>query len=172
MIKNIYSVQWKISGHTLFFRASASCSKILNVKSTFNTGKNFRGSASCQKILNVKSRLNSTQSKISGHTLFFRASANYSNILNIKSIFNTCNEKFQDNSLFQRKRKVAQKSLMVKNFNTVKNLGQTVFFKASASCSKILHGEKMFKTAYIHLGVIRVIWASVLCNLDQRRECL
>jgi len=30
----------------------------------------------------------------------------------------------------------------------------------------------MFETAYIHLGVIRVIWASVLCNLDQRREWL
>jgi len=36
---------------TLFFRASASCSKILNVKSTFNTVKNSRA------------------------TLFFRASA-------------------------------------------------------------------------------------------------
>jgi len=31
------------SGHTLFFRASASCSKILNVKSKVNTVKNFEG---------------------------------------------------------------------------------------------------------------------------------
>ena len=30
------------SGHTLFFRASASCSKILNVKRMFNTVKTFR----------------------------------------------------------------------------------------------------------------------------------
>jgi len=50
-----------------------------------------------------------------------------------------------------------------------KILGQTLFFRASASCSKILNGEKIFSTAYIHLGVIRVIWANVLCNLDQSR---
>jgi len=37
---------------------------------------------------------------------------------------------------------------------------------------KILNGEKSFSTAYIHLGVIRVIWASVLCNLDQSRAWL
>jgi len=49
---------------------------------------------------------------------------------------------------------------------------QALFFKASASCSKILHGEKIFNTEHIHLGVIRVIWASVLCNLDQSREWL
>jgi len=45
-------------------------------------------------------------------------------------------------------------------------------FRASASWQKILRGEKIFNTAYIHLGVIRVIWASVLCNLDQSREWL
>jgi len=45
------------SGHTLFFRASTSCSKILNVKTMFNTVKNFRensvfrASASYSKIL-------------------------------------------------------------------------------------------------------------------------
>jgi len=99
MINNI-SIHWQISRHTLFFRASASCSKILNdkkyifstvknlrytlffrasascskilhVKSMFNAVKNFRASASCSKILNVKSRPNSIQSKISGQTLFF-----------------------------------------------------------------------------------------------------
>jgi len=46
------------SGHTLVFRASASCSKSLNVNSIFNGVKNFRAplffraSASCSKILN------------------------------------------------------------------------------------------------------------------------
>jgi len=45
------------SGHTLFFRASTSCSKILNVKSIFNTVKNFRENS------------------------VFRASASYSEIL-------------------------------------------------------------------------------------------
>jgi len=48
------------SGHPLLFRASASYSKILNVKSIFNTVKNtratlfFRASASSSKILNIK----------------------------------------------------------------------------------------------------------------------
>jgi len=43
-----------------------------------------------------------------------------------------------------------------------KILEQTLFFRASASCSKILNGEKIFNTAYIHLGAIRVIWASLV----------
>jgi len=54
----------------------------------------------------------------------------------------------------------------------LKILGQTLYFRASASRSKILHGEKIFSGAYIHLGVIRVIWAGLLCNLDQSREWL
>jgi len=33
------------SGHSLFFRASASCSKILNVKSIFNTANIFRANS-------------------------------------------------------------------------------------------------------------------------------
>ena len=40
-------------------------------------------------------------------------------------------------------------------------------FRASAICSKLLNGEKIFNTVYIRLGVIRVIWARVMCNLDQ-----
>jgi len=46
---------------------------------------------------------------------------------------------------------------------------------ASANCSKILNSENIFNTVYsvyIHLGVIRVIWASVVCNLDRSRDCL
>jgi len=48
------------SGHTLFVRENASCSKILNVKGIFNTVKNFRenyvirASASCSKLQNEK----------------------------------------------------------------------------------------------------------------------
>jgi len=49
---------------------------------------------------------------------------------------------------------------------------QTLVFRASVSCSKILHGEKNFCAAYIHLGLIRIIWSSVLCNLDHNREWL
>ena len=108
---------------------------------------------------------------------------------------------FRAPSVFQGKHKVAQKSWMVKNiFNTVKNFrgnsvfrastscwkfwmwkvysiqwkfsGQLWFFRASASCSKIVNGEKMFNTMYIHLGPIRAIWASVVCNLDQSHDWL
>jgi len=43
-----------------------------------------------------------------------------------------------------------------------KILGQLSFSGQAQSCSKILSGEKIFNSAYIHLGVIRVIWASVL----------
>jgi len=48
------------SGHTLFFRESTSCSKILNVKTIFNTVNNFRensvfhGKRKMFKILNDK----------------------------------------------------------------------------------------------------------------------
>jgi len=86
------------SGHTLFFRASASCSKILNVKSIFRTEKIFRAnsvlraSASCSKILKDKKYFNAV--KILGKTLFFRASANCSNILNVKKYI-SYSEKFQ-----------------------------------------------------------------------------
>jgi len=67
---------------------------------------------------------------------------------------------------------------MIKNiFNTVNNFRATLFFGASESesCSKILNGEKSFNavySVYIHLGVIREYWASVVCNLDQSRDWL
>ena len=38
----MYSILWKISGQTLFFRASASCSKILNDKKYFQYSENFQ----------------------------------------------------------------------------------------------------------------------------------
>jgi len=49
--------------------------------------------------------------------------------------------------------------------NTVKFLVK-LFFRASASCSKMLNGEKIFNAVYVHLGVVRVNWASVVCHLD------
>jgi len=95
------------------FRASARCSKILNDKKYFNTGKNFRAicvfqgkrklfknpewysefransvfraSASCTKVLNGKKYFNT--GKIFRSTLFFRASARCSKILNDKNIY-------------------------------------------------------------------------------------
>jgi len=42
MIKNIYIFKTVKSGHTLFFRASHKCSKVLKDKKYFNTVKSFR----------------------------------------------------------------------------------------------------------------------------------
>ena len=56
------------SGHTLFFRTSTSCSNILNVKTIFNTVKNFRensvfrASASCSKVLKDKKYFSTVKS--------------------------------------------------------------------------------------------------------------
>jgi len=61
---------------TLFFRASASCSKILNYKKYFNTVKNSRA------------------------TLFFRANTSCSKLRIVKSIFNIV-KNFRGNSVFR-----------------------------------------------------------------------
>ena len=90
-IWKVYSIQW-IFRVTLFFRASASCSKILNDKKYFNTVKNsratlfFKASASCLKSWIIKNIFSTVKS---GHPLFFRANASCSKLLNLKSIFNT-----------------------------------------------------------------------------------
>jgi len=85
------------------FRASPSWSRILNDKKYFNTVKNYRA------------------------TLFFRARASCSKILNDKNIYIQYSE-FRAHSVFQGKRKVAQKSWMLKNiFNTVKNCRASSF---------------------------------------------
>jgi len=53
----------------------------------FRANSVFKASASCSKILNdEKSTFNAVNS---GHPLFFRASASCPKILNVKSIFNT-----------------------------------------------------------------------------------
>jgi len=113
------------------FRASASCSKILNDRKYFNTVENstatlfFKASASCSKVLNNIKYIFSTVN--SGYPLFFRASASCSKILNVKSIFNTV--KIFNASV------VSQESWMVKNiFNTVKDFRGNSVFRASASC--------------------------------------
>jgi len=108
MVQNI-SVPRKISGHTLFFRASASCSISLNVKSIFSTAKNFRASANCSKILNVKSRLYSIQPKILGQTLLFG------------------------------QEQVAQKSWMINNIHSIQwKISGQLFFRANAELLKNL----------------------------------
>ena len=62
-------------GHPLLFRASANSSKLLNVKSIFNTVKSFRAtlffraSGSCSKILNDKKYIFNTV-KVPGQLCF------------------------------------------------------------------------------------------------------
>jgi len=99
------------------FRASASCSKILNVKNIFNTVKNCRA------------------------TLFFRASASCSKILNVKSIFDTV-KIFRAHSVFQGKRKLLKTPECKKYIFNAVNSGQLCFSGQAQSCSKILNGEK------------------------------
>ena len=107
-------------GHPLLFRASPSFSELMNVKSIFNTVKNFRAtlffraSASCSKILNDKKYFNTV--KNSRETLPFGASASCSKLLNV------CRKIFR----------------------------ATLFFRASASWSKILDDKKyIFNTLKI-----------------------
>ena len=131
------------------FRASASCSKILNDKIYFNAVKNsratlfLRASADYSKLLKNKKYMFSTV--ISGHPLFFRASASCSKIQNVKSIFHTAKNFWA--TLFFRLE--AQKSWMIKNTcsNTVKISGQLCFSgQAHANCSEILNLKSIFHT--------------------------
>ena len=75
-------------------------------------------------------------------------------------------ENFQGKLCFQGKRKLL-KILNVKSIFTT-----AIICRASASCSKIVNCEKIFNTVYIPLGTIHVIWASVVCKQDQRRDWL
>jgi len=74
---------------TLFFRARANCSRILNDKkyifNTVNSGHTlFFGQAQVAKLLNEKKYFNTV--KNFRETLFFRANARCSKILNDKNI--------------------------------------------------------------------------------------
>jgi len=90
----------------VFFKASASCSKILSDKKYFSTVKIFRStlifkaSASCSKILNDKKYIFNAVN--SGHTLFFSASASCSKLLNGKKYIQYSG-KFHGKLVFQIK---------------------------------------------------------------------
>ena len=142
MVQNI-SVQWKIIAQILFFRARASCSKILNDKKyIFSTVKYFRAHSvfsgqaqvaqnpECEKYIQYsekfqgkckllknpecKIRQYSIQPKILGQTLFFGQA------------------------------QVPQKSWMINSIYSIqwKILGQLSFSGQAQSCSKILNGKK------------------------------
>ena len=76
-------------------------------------------------------------------------------------------------TLFSRQAQVVKNPECKKYIQYSENFqGKLRFFRASTSCSKIVNGEKFFNTMCIHLGVICVIWTSVVCNLDQSRDYL
>jgi len=92
----------------------------------------------CTKYLNTV--------KHSRATLFFRASDSCSKIRNVKSIFNAVNI-FRANSVFQGKLKLLKNPECKKYIQySEKFPGQTLFFRASASCSKILNVKSIFNT--------------------------
>jgi len=128
------------------FRASASCSKILNVKSIFNTVKNFRAHSvfqgKCKLLKNYECKKYIQYSENFQVTLCFQG--------NPKLLKNPeCKKYIQYSEKFQ---------------------GTLCFFRASTRCSKIVNSEKIFNTVYIHLGLICAIWANVVCNPDQSRN--
>jgi len=139
-MQEVYLIQWKFSGQLCFFRASASCSKILNDKNTY-----------------------SIQLNTPGQLCFSRASASCSKFLNIKSMFHTV--KIFRVTMFFRGALVPQKSWMIKNTYSVQWIipGQLCFFRASASCLKILNDKKyIFST--VNSGHPLFFRASASCS--------
>jgi len=108
--------------------------------------------------------------KNSRATLFFRASASCLKILNNKK-YNQYSKKFQG-KLFSGQARVVKNPACKKYIQYSEKFQGNCFFRASASCSKIVNDEKIFNTVYIHLEVSHVIWASAICNLDQSRDWL
>ena len=148
---------------TLFFRASASCSNILNDKKCiFNTVKNLRANSVFQGkrnfLKNPECKKYIQYSEIFQGNCFSGQAQSCSKILNGKKYIQ-CNEKFQGKLCFQGKRKLLKILNLKGILNTVKISGQLCFFRASATCSKIANGEKIFNTVYIFT------WGDP-CNLD------
>jgi len=102
----------KISGQTLFFRASASCSKILKDKKYYNAVKIvrvnsvFQGKRKLFEILNNKKYIFNTVN--SGHTVFQGKRKLLKNPERLK-IFQ-CSEKFQGKLCFSGQAQVVQSS--------------------------------------------------------------
>jgi len=102
----------------------------------------------CENIQQMSQLLNSRFLSDGVKSLFFREKAELLKILNVKNIFNTV-KKFRANSAFQGKGKL------------LKNPEQWKYFH-----------YRVFSVQRIHLGVIRAIWASVMCNMDESRGWL
>ena len=103
----------------------------------FRANSVFRATASSSKILNNKIYFNTV--KNSRATLFSGQAQVTQNNRIIKNIFNTA-------KIF-RAAQVAQKSWIIKNTFNIVNSGHPLFFRASASCSKILNVKSIFHKA-------------------------
>jgi len=121
------------SGHPLFFRASTSCSKILNVKIIFHTAKNFWAtlffiaSSSCSKILNDRKGMFNAVKNIRAPCFSGQAHAHCSKLLNVKSIFHTV-QNCRTRSVFRGKRRLLKNSECKKyNPHSEKFMSNSVF---------------------------------------------
>jgi len=102
----------------------------------------------------------SIQWKISGQTLFFKASRSCSKMFDDKKYIQ-CSE-FTPQPVIQVKRKLHKILECWKYIQcSEKFQGKLCFSGQVQCCSKIMNGEKIVNAVRNHLGVIRVIWASV-----------
>ena len=133
-------MQWKCRANSVF-RASASCSKILNYrKYVFNTVK-------------ISGRLCSLSQVQVAQTPWM--------IKNVCSI----QWKFSGKPCFSGQAQVAQKSWMIKNISIQwKYSGQTLFFRAISSCSKILSSKEIYSIQWKYSGQTLFFWASASCS--------
>jgi len=112
MIKNTYSIHLKFQGNSVF------------------QGK-------CNLLKNPENKKYIFSTVNLGHPLLFRASASCSKILSDKKyIFNTV--KIPGPLCFSGQAQLAQNFECKNMFHTVEYFRETLFFRASASCSKSL----------------------------------
>ena len=128
------------SGCILFLRVSASCSRFWMIKIYISNTVNsrhtlfFRASANCSKFWMINNI--SMQWKFSRQTLFFRAKRKLFKIMNDKNI--CIKYKFWAHSVFQGKHKLLKKPECNRGIQYSEKFPGKMFFRASASCSKIL----------------------------------
>jgi len=99
----------------------------------FRANSVFRASASCSKILNAKSIFQYSE-KLQG-TLFFRANASCSKILNVKIKLDTV-KNFRAHSVFQGKRKLLKNPECKKYIQYSEKFQGTLYFLGQAQVAQ------------------------------------
>ena len=79
---------------------------------------------------------------------------------------------FRAPSVFQGKRELLKNPECKKHIQYSEHFQGNFVFQGQAQVAQKYELWKIFNTVYIHLGAIRVTWASVVCNQDQRRDWL